>query len=901
MMKTVSCLCCFAAFWASIQAKSSVSQSLDGTWFGAEKEYYYEFPATVPGGIYSDMMDLKIIDDIFTFYHDNDTKWVGTNNWTYALNFTIDEGLLDYEHVNLVFDGVDTFADIQLNNVSIGSTQNMFIRYSFDVKNILKSKGNNTVRIWFQNSIEVGNKLNTEQLKRYLIPLECPPDSYRGDCHINMMRKMQASYSWDWGPSFPSMGIWKPVYLQAFDDGAIEHVITRMEKNLEDNESYLLIIDTYFVPNKNKSLTGTLNATIHMKDAKIVSKSFEVQETANEHGEILKSVSLFIEKSLVDLWWPNGYGNQSLYEIVVAFTSSLDNSISSKKIKTGFRFVELVEKPLDTGATFYLKVNGEPIFAKGSNEIPINILPEYGQNRQKIRNLLQSAKDVNMNMLRVWGGGVYESDYFYEVADELGIMIWQDFMFACALYPTNEYYLSNVAAEVNHNVKRLYYHPSIVIYAGNNENEIILADNRFDTDGELFDTYKNDYVALYIDTIKAEFDRISGGEGLFVSSSPSNGNLTRSEGWVGSSPGNQYWGDVHHYDYSKDPWDSNNFPIPRFCSEYGYQSLPFEASWLSDATNTTTDLNINGTFMDWRQHHDTGNNQMAVLLSHNLNLPDAQSNIYTSAFIYMSEVYASQGIKVETEHYRRYRSYLTEDGKGLTMGALYWQLNDVWVAPTWSSIDYTGRWKMLHYFAKDFFANVIITGHINSDRQLQIYTVNDKLGPVNSVTAVISVYKYDNPDFTPLLEDRISLNLNASASELVQTLEVDDYLTEAKCDSTSCFFYLVVRENTTDVAITPENYVFPGKLKESKLGDATVKIESVTQSSPKFYNVTVTSNNIALFVWLDSQEIIGTFSQNGFLQIEEKKIVTFKSDQDTTLDDVKMALSVTHLKDPKWE
>ncbi|XP_066254951.1 beta-mannosidase-like [Euwallacea similis] len=897
-MKLVSAFCFLTTIWASIQAKSSTNQSLDGTWVVMENKYNNEFLGTVPGGIYSDMMNLNILENIFTFYHDNDTSWVGTINWIYALNFTIDEGLLDYEHINLVFDGVDTFADIELNNVLIGSTQNMFVRYSFDVKDILTAESNNTIKLRFQNAPEVGNNINTEQLKKYRIPYECPPDEYHGQCHINMVRKMQASFAWDWGPSFPSMGIWKPVYLQAFDDAAIEHMVTRVEED-PDGENYLVVIDTYFVPNKEKLLTGNLNAKIYVKDNQAIEKDFDVREKLNDHNEIVKSVSLSVDKGLMDFWWPNGFGDQPLYQTVVTFTSALDQSVSSKKIKTGLRFVELVEEPLDTGMTWYFKINGEPIFIKGSNEIPINILPEYGQDRQNIRKLLQSAKDVNMNMLRVWGGGVYESDYFYEVADELGIMIWQDFMFACALYPANEYYLSNVAAEVNHNVKRLYYHPSIVVFSGNNENEGVLADNWYQTQ-DLFETYKKDYVALYIDTIKTEFDRISGGKGVFISSSPTNGKLTESEGWVGSSPGNQYWGDVHYYNYILDSWNSNIYPIPRFCSEYGYQSLPFEDSWLSEATNATDDLSITGRFMGWRQHHPEGNGEIALLIAENLHLPNSSSETHNSVFIYLSQVYTSQAVKVETEHYRRYRSYQTEDGKGYTMGALYWQLNDVWVAPTWSSIDYTGRWKMLHYFAKDFFASIIITGHINSARQLQIYTVNDQLTPVEDVSAVVRVYRYDSPDFKPLVEERTSLNLSASASELFQTLEVDDYLSEAKCDSTSCFFHLVIQKNASkidNVAISPENYVFPGKLKDSKLGNATIKIESVTKASGNVYDITLNSSNVALFVWLDSHEIIGTFSENGFLQIEAKREVTFKSEQDTTLEDLKAALTVTHLQD----
>ncbi|KAH1006300.1 hypothetical protein HUJ05_007047 [Dendroctonus ponderosae] len=619
-------LAIFALCFALCNCKVNVIQSLDGTWVGRETDYF-------------------------------------------------DPTLLEYENVNLVFDGVDTFADIVLNNVTVGSTTNMFVRYVFDVKDILKAEGNNTIVLKFINAPEVGLKRNEEQLKKYRIPWECPPDAYRGVCHINMIRKMQASFAWDWGVALPSMGIWKPVYIEAFDETVIRHLVPRVSKS-EDESKYLITINTYFAPNQRNTVSGTLNAKIYLDNNEEVWNDFDIFEKSSGDEDIVSSVTLSIDAALVQLWWPNGYGEQPLYELAVSFTDGENGATISKKVNIGFRFVELVEESLEKGQTFYFKVNGEPIFVKGSNEIPINILPELGQDRQTIRYLLQSAKEVNMNMLRVWGGGVYESDYFYEIADQLGIMIWQDFMFACSLYPANELFLADVVAEVDHNIKRLYHHPSIVVYSGNNENEGVLSDNWYST-ADNYDQYKADYVALYIETVRAQFERISGGEGVFISSSPSNAKLTENEGWVGQSPSNQYWGDVHFYNYVLDSWNSNSYPIPRFCSEYGYQSFPLEDSWMT-ATNITADLKLTSEFMDWRQHHPLGNEEIALLISENLQLPDSESEHFSSAFFYLSQIYSAQAIRVETEHYRRYRSYLTEEGNGYTMGALYWQLNDVW-------------------------------------------------------------------------------------------------------------------------------------------------------------------------------------------------------------------------------
>ncbi|CAG9764678.1 unnamed protein product [Ceutorhynchus assimilis] len=889
-------LASFALLVAGCHGKAAVTQSLDGTWAAKETEHYYEFPASVPGGIYTDLMKLDMIGDIFYGFNDSRTRWVGNINWTYILNFEVEKGLMDYDTVNLVFEGVDTFASIELNGVVIGETQNMFVRYVYDVKNFLKAQGNNTIKIFFANPVEMGLALNYDQLDKYRIPWECPPDAYQGECHINMLRKMQASFSWDWGPSFPSMGLWKPVYIQAFDEAAFQHVVHRV---VDSGKSWNIYTDVYFENNQRGYIQGELTLKLYIDTSSVISKTFNVKATVNENGELATHAQIdLINKTLIKEWWPNGYGDQPLYKLEVIFASGENNEdiISDNKL-IGFRTVELVQEPLATGATFYFKVNGQVIFAKGSNEIPINILPELGQDRDTIDYLLQSAKDVNMNMLRVWGGGVYESDYFYEVADRLGIMIWQDFMFACSLYPATEKFLNNVLAEVDHNIKRLHYHPSIVVYSGNNENEGVLVDNWYGTQDN-FTQYKLDYVDLYINTIRKEFNRITRNEAIFISSSPSNGNLTESQGWIGESPGNQYWGDVHFYNYALDPWDSNTYPIPRFCSEYGYQSLPSEDTWFT-ATNDKADLVITSHFMDWRQHHPGGNAEMIDLIAENLNIPDNETEAYTTAFIYLSQVYNSQAIKVETEHYRRYRSYLTDDGRGYTMGALYWQLNDVWVAPTWSSIDYTLRWKMLHYFAKNFFANVIVTGHINDARELQVYTVNDQLSPENFTTAIIRVYKYNSPDFVPLLEMSFASDLKAGASQLFYSTPIDDLLEDLDCDKNSCFFHFVVQNNAS-VAISPENYAFPGKLKDSSVASANVQISSVTQSGDNTFDVTVTSDNIALFVWLDSHAIRGTFSENGFLQVVSSKVVSFTSSVNITVGELKEALSVTHLKDSKW-
>ncbi|XP_050296169.1 beta-mannosidase-like isoform X1 [Anthonomus grandis grandis] len=876
--------------------KTNYKLSLDGTWIAKEREYWYEFPATVPGGVYTDLMNLGIIDDIFYGYNDNSTRWVGNINWTYALNFTVDPAILDYEHVNLVFEGVDTFATIELNNVTIGETKNMFLRYIFDVRDIIKGDGNNTLKVFFENPVEKALKLYNEQLSNNMIPSPCPTNDFMTECHVNMIRKMQASFSWDFAPSFPSMGIWKPVFIECFDESAIRYLQSRVvyDDSVAEIQWYLSV-DTFFEQNKRGYVQGTLLLEI-FSSGSLLYKYYNVNASLSDRGDIFKGVIMTIEEHWFSPWWPNGYGDQPLYELHAQFMNADDHNdvYDSKSIMMGVKTIELVQEPLDNGASFFLRINRKPIFIKGANLVPINILPELIKNPEAIRNLLQSAKDANMNMLRVWGGGTYLPQEFYNLADQLGIMIWHDFMFSNALYPATEEFLKNALDEVQQNLNDLWRHPSVMIYCGNSEVERLLASN-YNSDTNL-NRYMENYLDLFNATIKLKVNQTTGSTAIFVNSSPSNGNWTQFDTSSPQDPNSELWGDMHYFNYTSDPWDPSSYPIPRFASEYGFQSLPFEDTWMT-ATNDTSDLIFDSQFMKWRQHRQNGNQEIAHLIAENLNLPSSDSDDYSSAMIYLSEVYAAQAMRMQTEHYRRYRSYLTEDGRGMTMGALFWHLNDVWVAPSWSSIDYTGRWKMLHYFAKDFFSDVIVTGYINPNRELLLFTVNDKLTDVENATLRVRIYKYDSSDFEPVYENSYVYNLYSGTSKLVQSLKTDDLLSEQNCDKNTCFFHLILEDKTNgSVIISPQNYVFPGKLKEANLPKSNLVIEAVTETEKaNTFEVTLTSDNIALFVWVDSHVVRGRFSENGFMQVLAVKTVEFYSDSNITANELQKYLTVRHL------
>ncbi|KAK4884761.1 hypothetical protein RN001_001032 [Aquatica leii] len=857
---------------------------------------YTKLQATVPGGVYTVLMEANVIDDVFYGFNDIETRWVSKTNWNYSTEFFLENDvLIKKEKIKLVFEGIDTFSTIFLNDQELGVTENMFVRYIFDVQSYLK-RGYNRLEVRLKSPVNEAKKLFDEQSKNYSIVPLCVPVEYNGECHVNHIRKTQASFSWDWGPALPSIGIWKSVYLQGYDTVIIRDVTIKTEnatKNFWNIDIYVYLDGCM----QDENVEGIITATINTDIGKTVLKTRNLCTSTNSNGEHVTILSGSIDKSYVKLWWPNGYGNANLYTVYVSYSNVKRNESSNKTFKIGFRVVELVQDKIESGLLFYFKINNVPIFAKGSNSIPINILPELAQNKETIKHLLQSAKDVNMNMLRVWGGGNYEADVFYELADEYGIMIWQDFMFACNMYPATEEFLENVKNEVRHQVRRLQHHASIIMWAGNNENEVALRQNWYGSASK-FKTFKADYKKLYVETIQTELLR-SDNTRPFLVSSPSNGLQSIQQDYVALFPQSNYYGDIHFYNYFFDSWNTTNYPIPRFSSEYGYQALP-SVNTLLTATNSISDLNISSKFLQKRQHLPDGFKKMTNLINFRLRLPDENSPDFYKAYIFNSQVMQAMSVKIETEHNRQWRSSFNEQGLGHVMGSLYWQLNDVWVAPTWSGIDFKGNWKMMQYFSKHFFAPVIVTGDITLNGDLNVYVVSDLTHTIFNANVTMFVYNWDS--MTPLHSHIIKTNIEANQSKKVLTVKLENDLlniANGSCGATptrKCFIYFTVNSDNSEATLS--NYVFPVPLKFANINYANVTITAIKEhrSPDQQFTITISTNEIALFVWLEvNNNIKGRFSDNGFLQITNEKNVTFTPTDYVILDDLIRSLTVTHL------
>ncbi|XP_044264654.1 beta-mannosidase-like [Tribolium madens] len=877
-----------------------IRQRLHGDWKVTGGPNDTTINAIVPGGIFSDLMKAGQIGDIFHGFGDSNYTWVGLTNWTYSTTFTVSEKLLSRRVVFVVFEGLDTFATVSVNGQEVGSSENMFVRYNFNIKDQLHV-GVNEISVQFASAVTRAEELAKDPSNKYVIPPECPVPEYKGICYVNRIRKMQASFAWDWGPAFASVGIWERVELVGFDDAIIEYVVATPLKNPGD-DFWTVPVSVYLNAGEIATISGRVDVTLQTsKDVDIRTTSLlKLNDTVDEF-EITVTTTLLVPSDEVSTWWPNGYGTQSIYPLEVTFVGEHEQDMNTVLI--GFRTVELVQEKLAQGLSFYYKVNQVPIFAKGANAIPISILPERDRDDFFVHySLFESMKSAYMNMLRVWGGGVYNSELFYSLADDNGIMIWQDFMFACALYPTDDAYLKNVIKEVRHQVRRLASHPSVVIWAGNNENEAVLAQDWYDT-RDNFTTYKNDYVKLYVDVVQPTLLEIVP-NATYLTSSPTNGLESDGEGHVAQNPGDSLYGDVHFYSYKDDSWAPETFPIPRFASEFGYQSMPSIESWLT-ATDNLEDLKPDSAFMDYRQHHPGGNDENVNLIELQMRLPDPSSENYVKAFIYFSQILQAQSMKVQTEHYRSFKGRVNENGEGNTMGALYWQLNDVWVAPTWSGIDFTGRWKMLQYFAKEFFSPMIVTGRL-TDENLEVYAIYDSLELPNiTVKGLVQVYKWESLESLVPVEVPVTLDLYKSVP--VTTIHAPTALQTAGCGGdyavakTKCFFHLQLLDQDNK-NLAPFNYVFPEKLKNCTLANPTVKIESVgtVDLLNKIFDVTVSTDAVALFVWLDSHDVRGVFSENGFLQVSPRKTVNFTADSAVPLKELQAAVTVTHLRDPAY-
>ncbi|XP_047010242.2 beta-mannosidase isoform X2 [Ictalurus punctatus] len=715
----------------------------------------------------------------------------------------------------------------------------------------------------------------------YKVPPECPPAVQKGECHVNFIRKAQSSFSWDWGPSFPTLGIWKSVRLQSF--------LNLRQLSFIANPKYDSVLSCWTVEvelffDVTTASLGAVHVSMPQLQSEVNVPLFLRPERSNT------SVLLQINQSVtVDLWWPFGHGQQPLKYVLIDINMESGETFHAEKL-IGFRTVELVQEPIPAspGLSFYFRINGQPIFLKGSNWIPAHAFQDQ-ITAENLTQLLVSAQMANMNVLRVWGGGIYEQDLFYILCDQLGIMVWQDFMFACALYPTDQDLIESLREEVIQQVRRLKSHPSVVIWSGNNENEAAIAADWFSIPPAEKPRYVKDYIQLYVENIR-EIVLQEDSTRPFLVSSPTNGVNSEKEGWVAKNPYDTHYGDVHYYNYLTDCWDWRTFPHARFISEYGFQSWP-SLSTLSKVS-VATDRDFNSTFSQHRQHHESGNLQMLMQASLHYILPnntDLRQRYQDT--IYITQVMQAQCVKAQTEFYRRSQSDIVK-GEGHTMGTLYWQLNDIWQAPSWSSIEFGGKWKMLHYLAVHFFSPLISVG-VEDKGDLLIYAVSDRN---TNYTLKLTVKLYQWNSFSPQcsLESDQAMVKGGGVTKVFQSPVSTVLKNCGNCTRKSCVvtFFLSGPEGVT----SPSNYLFLSSPKDAE-GLQKPNIKFTVKDTGIKIIVNLYCSSPALFVWLDADDIPGFFDANGFLLISETYTVSFTKWGNTTIQEFTTKLRITSLRD----
>jgi len=649
-------------------------------------------PAVVPGTVHYQLQQNGKISDPWFGRNELQLQWIDQQDWEWATRFVADAPSCQVVRQELIFDGLDTVATIYLNGREIGRSANMFRQIVCDVRGILKV-GPNELRVLLRSPTAFAQEEFERGGRR--VPL----GEFRwqtGECRSTgraWIRKVQCHFGWDWGVFLATSGIWQPVRLECGGGARLTCVQIEQEH-----------IGPPGAPSEVRlHVTARFDSPVARRGSLRLHCDGQTVETHGRltAGENSATASLVIAHPR--LWWPSGSGEAHLYQLEVEWEDE-SGEIQRRTRRIGLRTVELVRKPDrapdgSPAESFFFQINGRPIYAKGANWIP----PDQFVERctpPVYRHLLGSMVEANMNIVRVWGGGWYEQDIFYELCDELGLMVWQDFMMACALYPYTDTFLEELTAEARYQVRRLHTHPSIVLWCGDNENATAVWEwwrktNDFQKNVEI---YKAVMTALRGIVLAEDSTR------PFWLSSPSNDEF-------GEHPGDPNRGDVHYWDvwHKHQPFGNYLTVRPRFASEFGFQSFP-ESRTIRPVV-PPGELNPSSRVMEHHQRSLDGNMLITNTMAREMRIPKD-----FDSFCWVSQINQAMAVRTAVEHWRRLRPWC--------MGTIFWQLNDLWPVASWSSIDYHGRWKVLQHFAARFYAP-LLASLIASDNRMEIWATSD--------------------------------------------------------------------------------------------------------------------------------------------------------------------------------
>ncbi|MBQ8306062.1 MAG: glycoside hydrolase family 2 protein [Blautia sp.] len=638
-------------------------------------------PAKVPGSVYADLLAAGRMEE--PWYRDNELDALARmeKDYCYETFFDMEEGTEEYDEILLTFYGLDTLATVSLNGTIILEADNMHREFRLPVRQLLREK-DNQLHICFHSP----NRFVRESYDND--PIHATTDCMRG---FPRLRKAHCMMGWDWGARLPDAGIWRPVELSGVTKARLAGVyIAQKIEGISEDGVYAKQVTLTLKPEVSAA-DGALFGGLEERNGKEDLSGCVLQvELGDPAGETILQESFPLSEAVevtipeARLWWPHGFGGQPLYRLRASLVSG-DGILDTWERRIGFRTLTVDRTPDPWGERFCHVVNGVPVFAMGADYIPEdNILRRV--TRDRTERLLRDAVLANHNTVRVWGGGYYPEDWFYDLCDELGLLVWQDFMFACAVYDLTPEFEKSITAEAADNVRRLRHHPSLVLWCGNNEMESFIHDDR---EGWCRKPSQfSDYVRMYehiLPKVVHEYDP----ETFYWPSSPSSGGAF-------DDPNGEDRGDVHYWDvwHGGKPFTEYRKFFFRYLSEFGFQSFP--ALPTIEAFTLPEDRNVFSYVMEKHQRNNAANGTIMRYME--------QTYLYPSdfeTFIYASQLLQADAIRYGVEHFRRHR--------GRCMGTVVWQLNDIMPAASWSSIDYFGRWKALHYFEKRFFAPLLLS------------------------------------------------------------------------------------------------------------------------------------------------------------------------------------------------
>ncbi len=848
-----------------LAASEPNSRSLDTGWqfravANSERSDVKEWhPAQVPGVVQTDLLRSGLIPDPFDRDNEFRLQWIGLADWEYQTTFQVDAAALAHDHADLVFEGLDTFAEVYLNEQNILHADNMFRRWRIPAKTLLRP-GANTLRIVFHSAIE--------KMIPYVksLPYGLPSISTNnfgneeGIATAPYTRKAPYHYGWDWGPRFITAGIWQPVRLETWDALRVENFHIHQQSITTDlaNLTAELEIDATRPTTATLSLTHEELSGTQSSDG---NQTLQLNAGTNHVSVPLRIVS-------PKLWYPVGYGAQSRYRFSAVVRLGRELAAHAET-KTGLRSVELRRQADQWGKSFEFVINGISVFAKGADVIPFDSFPNRvtAENHRKI---LQSARDAHMNMLREWGGGYYESDDFYDICDELGIMVWQEFMFGGDMVPGDTAFQENVRQEAVDQIKRLRDHASIVLWCGNNEVETAWhhwGDRREFQDAISPDTRDRvwqDYVILFADVLKSAVTQYADPVPYMPSSPSANFEET---------PDNPHNGDMHYWAvwHQQAPPEDYTKQFPRFMSEFGFQSFP-ELRTIHTFANKPEDFNIHSTVMQAHQKNKGGNDRILTYMLREYREPKD-----FASFVYLSQVQQAEIIKIGAEHLRRQRPR--------TMGSLYWQLNDCWPVASWASIDYFGRWKALHYYARRFYDDVLVSPFAHDDK-IDVYVVSDKLQPTSGTIHMRLL------DFSGkvLFEQTKEAQIAAQSSAISFTIEKSALAAKGDPDHSFLVFDLEVAGKNVS-----RNLVYLDVTHNLELPIAP-KIATTLTKNSEDYTVTLQASSLARDVFLSFGDLEAQTSDNYF-DLLPGETVTVHVKSQATADQLQSAMKTISLTD----